>query len=99
MIGSCVSSVTYSNLRNGNITGRIMPRRGLRQGDPLLSYLFILCSEVLFRLMLREEAEGNLQGIRVGVDVPTVSHLLYSDDLLIACRASEKDFAFAMECL
>lgn len=99
MIGSCVSSVSYSIMLNGNVIGKIMPRRGLRQGNPLSPYLFILCSKMLPRLLLQEEVEGNLHGIRVGVEVPVVSHLLYVDDLLIACKVSEQDFAFAMECL
>ena len=44
LIMSCVSSVTYVILFNRQPVGNIKPSRGLRQGDLLPPYLFLLCA-------------------------------------------------------
>ena len=51
LIISCVSSVSTSVLFNGGSVEPIFPSRGIRQGDPLSPYLFILCMEVFGHLI------------------------------------------------
>ena len=47
----CVNSVSYSMLVNGEPKGRFFPTRGLRQGDPISPYLFLLCVEGLSAML------------------------------------------------
>ncbi|CAA7062155.1 unnamed protein product [Microthlaspi erraticum] len=68
----------------------VKPTRGLRQGDPLSPYIFILCSEVLSGLCHRSQEEGRLLGIRVSQRSPRVNHLLSADDTMIFCQANQK---------
>ena len=62
LVMECITSVTYSILINGEPSGDIRPSRGIRQGDPLSPYLFLLCSEGLHRLIQQASDMGDIQG-------------------------------------
>ena len=84
----CVSIVTYSIRINGKPKCHIVPSRGLRQGDPLSPYLFLLCAEGLYALIKKAVVEGSMEGISVCRNGPCLSHLFFADDHLIFCKAS-----------
>ena len=88
-IMECVSSVTYAFLINGSPRGRVKPSRGIRQGDPLSPYIFILCSEVLSGLCNRAQEAGRLTGIRVANESPRINHLLFADDTMFFLKADQ----------
>ena len=70
------------------LTDFFVPSRGLRQGDPLSPYLFLLCAEGLSSLIMYEEEAGNILGVKVCRDAPSVSILLFADDSLILMQAN-----------
>lgn len=88
----------FSLLLNGNISNRIKPEKGLRQGDPLSPIHFILGSEVLARLLMKEELDGNLHGIKVARNSPTISNLMYADDLLVMSRVGQSEAKAFQKC-
>lgn len=83
----CISSVSYQVLLNGEPKGKITPSRGIRQGDPLSPFLFILLTEALISQIQGAEREGRITGLKIARNSPQISHLLFADDSLFFCRA------------
>ncbi|XP_024164510.1 uncharacterized protein LOC112171581 [Rosa chinensis] len=80
IIMKCVESVTYAILVNGEQTEIITPTRGIRQGDPLSPYLFILCVEGFSALLSQAVDVGAIQGLKMCPEAPTLHHLFFADD-------------------
>lgn len=92
-IMTCVTSVSYSYLVNGAAQGRVTPSRGIRQGDPLSPYLFILCTEVLSGLCKKAQAKGDIIGVKVSRNSPAINHLLFADDTMFFSRTDARSCA------
>lgn len=81
-IKHCISSVSFSILIKGEPSAVFKPSRGIRQGDPLSPYLFIIMANSLSTLMRKAVQDGNIKGIRLNPTCPTLSHLLFADDAI-----------------
>ena len=86
----CITTVSYLVIINGVPRGLIFPERGLKQGCPLSSYLFLLCAEVFSSLLSQAERNQHIKGLRFAKDV-TISHLLFTNDSLIFTRVVVAD--------
>ncbi|XP_039780695.1 uncharacterized protein LOC120647967 [Panicum virgatum] len=64
------------------------PTRGLRQGDPLSSYLFLFVADGLSTLINRKVETGAMKELIICRNAPGISHLLFADDTLLFFRAS-----------
>ncbi|KAI5678664.1 hypothetical protein M9H77_09614 [Catharanthus roseus] len=60
---------------------------GLRHGCPISAALFAIYFDLLSRMITRVEKENNIHGIKVCRTSPSISHLMYADDLTIFCGA------------
>ena len=99
LIHQCLSTVHYSVLLNGGKCPSFTPSRGLRQGDPLSPYFFILGSEVLMRLISREVDHGQLTALKVSSSAPPISKLCYADDVILFSKAKMSELSSLKACL
>lgn len=79
-----------------NLTGDlkaiyITPTQGLRQGDPVSPYLFFICAKSLSALLKKNVDNGLMKGAAACSRGLEISHLFFTDDSLIFCRATRED--------
>ena len=78
-----VLPLTYSVLINGVAQGCIVPTRGIRQGDPLSSYLFLLCADDFSSFIYGAVRNKANSGISICKGCLMITHLFFADDSLI----------------
>lgn len=76
----CVTSVSYSICFQGSNIGPIIPKRGLRQGDPLSPYLLLLFVEGLSLFLKAAADRSSITGCHICPQDPAITHLLFADD-------------------
>ncbi|XP_060190615.1 uncharacterized protein LOC132619869 [Lycium barbarum] len=92
-IKQCISTVRFSVLINRTPNGFFPSQRGLRQGDLLSPFLFILAMEGLSNMIQTAKVKGWVRGFQVDnrlVNNLEVTHLQYADDTLVFCEAVEE---------
>ncbi|KAK5834954.1 hypothetical protein PVK06_010634 [Gossypium arboreum] len=97
----CVTMVRAAILVNGSATKEFKFGRGLRQGDPLSPFLFILITKVLHLLMEKAEVLGFIEGIHGVLPGQTISHLQFADDTILFLKAEEmvvENMKFILRC-
>lgn len=88
LIMVCVKMVTYSILTNGEPRGMILPTRGIRQGDPLLPFLFLLCKEGLHWIINQAVRWGEITSFSICKRGPKLTYLLFANDSLLFYKAT-----------
>lgn len=71
-IMQCITTVSYSILINGEPTTFFNPKAGLRQGDPLSSYIFILCMEALSTTLTKAQETKEIHGLKISRSAPSL---------------------------
>ena len=91
LVYECINMVSYKILVNGEPRGDIRPSRGIRQGDPLSPYFFLLCLESLNRMLQQAASNDSIRGFSLCKRGPSISHLFFTNDSLLFCRATMSD--------
>ncbi|KAL5577529.1 hypothetical protein UlMin_019228 [Ulmus minor] len=99
LVMRCVSFVSYSFILNGQVQGALTPSRGIRQGDPLSPYLFVICAHGFSELLINFERQNLFKGVKIAPSCPSITHLFFADDSLIFCRAKRADCFQLRQCL
>ncbi|XP_039145745.1 uncharacterized protein LOC120282984 [Dioscorea cayenensis subsp. rotundata] len=88
-VKSCITSASFSLLINKQPSGWFKSTRGLRQGDPLSSYLFILAAQNLTALLNFAMRQNMIPSFNSALR-HNFNHLMYADDLILISLASRK---------
>ena len=88
IIEKCVTTPSMKLLWNGEEAGVINPSRGVRQGDPMSPFLFVLCMEKFAHMIQERINANNWAPIKLGKNGPPISHLFFADDVILFAEAS-----------
>jgi len=81
----------YVSFENGSPTREFILTRGLRQGDPIAPFMFLVVVEGLARLGRKVVSQRSLNRVKVGEGQVKVLMLHFADDTLVVCQATTQD--------
>ncbi|XP_010527341.1 PREDICTED: uncharacterized protein LOC104804698 [Tarenaya hassleriana] len=97
-IKMCITTPKFSVNINGELAGYFKGRRGLRQGDPLSPYLFILSMEIFSRMLDQGASIGRFSP-HPKCRQPSITHLSFADDVMIFCSGDIQSLRAALDIL
>ena len=96
-IKECISTAKLSVLVNGAPTKEFSMQKGLRQGDPLSPFLFIIAAEGLNLLLRSAKEKGLILGVDLGSTDLVLSYLQFVDDTILFCNANREEVSESLQ--
>lgn len=81
-IKQCITTTSFSIAFNGELLDCFPGRKGLRQGDPISSLLFVMAMDILSKLLDKGAVES-LFGLHPLCNAPLITHISFADDVLL----------------
>eukprot|EP00253_Pinus_taeda_P025596 PITA_25596 len=78
-----IKSSRFSILVNGAPSEPFSPSRGIRQGDPLSPFLFVILMEGLSRIISKKRDDGVIKGLQPIRTLPATTHQQFVDDTML----------------
>lgn len=94
----CIQTVNFSSI-NGFNSENWIPQIGIRQGDPLSHYLFIMCLNFLIRKFVEGHHNKNFDGFQINKQSHPIPILCFADDCIIFCKMNDKSIHFITQTL
>ncbi|XP_061998871.1 uncharacterized protein LOC133716160 [Rosa rugosa] len=99
LIMHCITSPSFQVILNGDLSDKFSAGRGVRQGDPLSPYIFVLCMEKLSHLIHSATEVGQWKPIQSSQSRPLVSHLFFADDIILFAEAFTTQAKVLKKCM
>lgn len=99
VIMQCISTASLQVLWNGEPTQPFYPSRGIRQGDPLSPYLFVMCMERLYQTIEEAIVNNKWRPIRASRNGSLLSNLFFADDIVLFAEADIDQANVINDCL
>lgn len=97
-IHSCLSTARFSVRINGESEGYFSSSRGIRQGDPISPFLFVIVMDALSEMLDKVKSHPNFK-LHHKMEQIELNHLCFADDLMLFCRGEENSIKLLMETL
>lgn len=98
LIMSCISCPAISILWNGEVCNAFNPSKGIRQGGPLSSYIFVMCLDRLSSMIENQVNNDNWKPISITKNIK-ISYVFYADDVFLFSEASPDNMLTIMNTL
>lgn len=95
----CISTTSMQVIWNGEKMEPFFQSTGVRQGDPLSPYIFILCMERLAHIINVKVDMGKWKPMRLKKDGLVLSHLFFTEDRMLFVEADLDYVCTIRKCL